>query len=615
MGRVVGTLIRVFVVAVCMWGGDLGTANAQLFSPGPLSNDHKKWEGDSNCNQCHAEGKRISNERCLNCHKELAARYRVGKGLHGLQYRGRNCSECHGEHLGRSAKLIRWPGGKKEALNHSLTGWALRGKHKEQKCAGCHKREDGSFLGLSAKCGSCHDDVHEGRLGPDCASCHNEIGWKSIRMGSFDHDKTRFPLRGKHAEQECAECHGEPAKYKGLEFGDCVACHEDNHDGRFKARKCASCHVETGFRHFAKIKRRHPGVSLQAGHSNVSCAQCHKNKLDVTPPQGKACVSCHKPVHDAPFGKNCASCHASIVWLGLPERLGYRVHSRTVFPLRGAHEKVKCAACHLPTLPQAKRYRGLEYEACASCHEDPHEWAFISKPKVTLKNDCNSCHSENAFEPTTFGVALHAQTTFPLDGMHATVPCLACHKDARPRHNFRVPRQACADCHENPHGSQFEKEMREGGCASCHTTAGFRRPKIDHSIWPLEGAHAQAQCEACHSPSESDRKKGAGASYRGIPRDCVGCHEDIHAGQFLLSDPKKDCPVCHTPEGFGIDDFAHLEQTGFALDGQHEPLECRSCHKLEKLKNGLETERWRLGYSQCGDCHANPHVERAGSKP
>ncbi len=605
--RTVLSAVVLFVSAIL----PIGTAHAQLFSPGSLSNDHKKWEGDANCGKCHAEGKRIGNDLCLNCHTELAARYRAGKGLHGLQYRGQSCSDCHGEHLGRGADLIRWPGGKKEKLNHSLTGWALRGKHKEEKCASCHKRKDGSFLGLQNQCGSCHEDSHEGRFGKACATCHSETGWKSVRIGSsnFDHDKTRFPLVGKHQGQECAKCHGDPPAYKGILFGDCIVCHKDEHDGRFAKRRCASCHVETGFNNFAKIRRRHPGVALKGGHKSVSCASCHTSRLDVAPPKGSACVSCHKPVHEAPFGRQCEDCHSSMTWLGLPSRLGYRVHNRTDFPLVGAHAEVECVKCHLPKLPRNKRFRGLEYDECQSCHDDPHNWAFIQKPETKIENDCATCHSERAFRPASFGVELHAQTSFPLDGMHQSVPCLGCHSQARPRHDFRVRKQECADCHENPHGNQFEKEMRAGGCASCHSTVGFAQPNIDHSIWPLTGAHLQASCDACHSPTDEDRKRGKGASYRGLPRECAGCHQDVHAGQFVLTPPQKQCDSCHTPDGFVVINFPHEQQTGFALDGEHAPLECNSCHRVEKLKDGSETERWRLGYDQCADCHANPHVD------
>ena len=43
---------------------------AQL-SPGDLTTAHAKLEGMSNCTQCHDLGNKVTNARCLACHKEL----------------------------------------------------------------------------------------------------------------------------------------------------------------------------------------------------------------------------------------------------------------------------------------------------------------------------------------------------------------------------------------------------------------------------------------------------------------------------------------------------------------------------------------------------------------
>ncbi|MCA9614121.1 MAG: hypothetical protein KC586_15300, partial [Myxococcales bacterium] len=101
-----------------------------------------------------------------------------------------------------------------------------------------------------------------------------------------------------------------------------------------------------------------------------------------------------------------------------------------------------------------------------------------------------------------------------------------------------------------------------------------------------------------------------GASYRGVPRVCEGCHEDDHAGQFRTSAPIRACPQCHTTEAFEIHDFDHAARTGFALTGRHEGLPCVGCHRSEALANGTQVVRWRLGYRACADCHANPHERR-----
>ena len=111
---------------------------------------------------------------------------------------------------------------------------------------------------------------------------------------------------------------------------------------------------------------------------------------------------------------------------------------------------------------------------------------------------------------------------------------------------------SCAGCHENPHGDQFAAEMARGGCATCHQTTSWRQPNIAHDTWPLTGAHARAACDSCHHPTQEDREQGRGASYRGVPRVCEGCHEDDHAGQFRTSAPIRAYPQCHTTEAFEI---------------------------------------------------------------
>ena len=100
---------------------------------------------------------------------------------------------------------------------------------------------------------------------------------------------------------------------------------------------------------------------------------------------------------------------------------------------------------------------------------------------------------------------------------------------------------------------------------------------------------------------------GRGASYRGVPRDCEGCHTDRHAGQFRLSTPERGCGDCHTTEAFTITPFDHAGLTGFALDGRHVALECIACHRETTLRDGTTAVAYRLGYRRCRDCHQSPH--------
>jgi hypothetical protein len=584
-----------------------GRARAQLLSPGPLGQGHASLEGDQHCGDCHASGKRIDAALCLKCHTDIGARVAAGQGLHGREYKGQPCEKCHADHRGAGSRLIRWPGGDREKLDHAQTGWPLEHAHKPVGCDKCHNKANArgakTYLGLSTACASCHKDPHAGRFGGSCTTCHDDVLWTSLRLDQLDHSKTRYPLRGAHQRTPCAKCHaGQPPKYLGIPFGSCQDCHKDPHAGRLGAQ-CAGCHDEEAWTKITFAKTPHPGVSLGGGHAPVRCAKCHDRGNKAAPSRGTECVACHAPVHKAPFGRTCGTCHASIQWLGLARGVGLAAHARTSYALTGKHVDTACTACHKPELARNERFRALKSERCIDCHKDNHKGEFAA----LRQGECGPCHATSGFRPTLFGVQAHAATKFPLEGSHTSVACAGCHTEPRPRVNLHVAKQTCADCHANPHGDQFAAEMKRGGCAECHVTTSFRRAKFDHSTWPLTGAHATAHCESCHHPTPEDRKQGKGASYRGVPRACGGCHDDAHDGQFRAKAPVHECDKCHSTKVFKIPSFDHAALTGYALTGGHAKLECARCHFKEKLKNGGESVRWRLPSKECGDCHKNPH--------
>lgn len=228
---------------------------------------------------------------------------------------------------------------------------------------------------------------------------------------------------------------------------------------------------------------------------------------------------------------------------------------------------------------------------CASCHEDLH--------RGELGTRCDGCHTTTAWAPSTYGLAQHVK--YPLDGRHVGTPCSGCHRGERPRVTFVIPQRDCLDCHANPHGTKFSKEMVEAGCVACHTTGTWKAWRVDHRAWPLTGGHTRTACAACHPGTDPAAPASA---FRGVPRACEQCHDDTHAGQFR-GVPVKACTDCHSTETFR-GPFDHA-RTRYPLEGVHADLACVRCHPTTDLRNGERAVRWRLGYAACSACHASPH--------
>ena len=194
------------------------------------------------------------------------------------------------------------------------------------------------------------------------------------------------------------------------------------------------------------------------------------------------CLACHEDTHHGQLGKDCLKCHTLSGWKG-PSGFD---HSRTKFPLVGAHIRLACTKCHKPSETKAIKYVGLAFDRCASCHIDPHKAAF--------KSDCNSCHTTtrwNEIQSSEFASRFdHAKTKYPLLGKHSAVQCRTCHRGL----NFTAPlaHGQCADCHRDPHQGQFRARKDGGACESCHTVDGFKKAKFgvaEHAAtsYPLEG--------------------------------------------------------------------------------------------------------------------------------
>ena len=164
---------------------------------------------------------------------------------------------------------------------------------------------------------------------------------------------------------------------------------------------------------------------------------------------------------------------------------------------------------------------------CVECHEDdqPHDGNF--------GQDCSLCHSPDfGWDQLDFD---HGLSRFPLIGTHTELDCESCHSEAPASAGIR----SCRDCHleDEPHDLLFGDN-----CSRCHNPNGWEFRQFDHKQqtgFPLQGAHQELVCTACHKDPISTNSK--------MSQDCVGCHrkDEPHRGDF-----GSNCGRCHQPTKF-----------------------------------------------------------------
>ncbi len=523
---------------------------------GPAGFDHRSEVG------YELSGKH-ANVKCRDCHqpKHRSGSYSPQSWL-GLET---GCRPCHddahksalGPECARCHNSAAWSD--VTGFDHAETDFALTGKHAGMACAKCHRPQGGSTTVLKplphAECSSCHKDAHDERLGPKCAACHVTDGFRMVARGAFDHDKTRYPLRGAHRAVACATCHDpkKPGSAKPA-FASCGGCHADRHAGQGtlagKSVDCAACHDVSGFKvpAFTVIRHAATPFPLDGKHAAVPCAKCHHPKGPPDPQHGAAgvvmrprhdsCATCHADAHGGQFAARpdkgaCESCHTTAGFV--PSRMTAADHAKLKVTLDDAHGRIPCAACHGVARAGSVKlvFTGLETD-CAGCHKDPHRFPDRA---------CTPCHTLRAFVPSTVGPGEHARFGFRLDGAHGAVPCALCHlelKATAPRVSslvnapgtlralpFRDPRRACADCHAGPHGTQFASRKDAGRCDACHDVSAFKpASRFDHGKdagFVLGKAHAAVPCVRCHIP-RLDPSSASVVVYRGIDARCQACH-------------------------------------------------------------------------------------------
>ena len=256
--------------------------------------------------------------RCDACHADV----HQGQLSVAQTARSKDCSTCHNQ--------VRFAPTTFGAAAHDSTRFPLVGAHTATPCSACHPLVAGASRGsgqvqfrrADLACVSCHTDPHAGQFARRhvagagavaateasarvaCTPCHSAAAWESV---SFDHDSTRYPLRGAHRILACSKCHtppapGRPIRFSGLPLTcDGAGCHIDPHGGQFADRPrggtCTTCHSETAWASLVFDHQKDSDYPLDGAHRRVRCVACHKS-------EGQPPV-----VRYRPLPHHCEDCH------------------------------------------------------------------------------------------------------------------------------------------------------------------------------------------------------------------------------------------------------------------------------------------------------------------
>ena len=399
---------------------------------------------------------------------------------------GNACASCHAQTKWNPA-----PG-----FDHAKTGYALSGAHAKLACITCHATPAVN-AGTDAKgapralwkpvphadCASCHRDPHAGRFTGACARCHTTAGWKRMDTRGFDHDQTRYPLRGAHVAVTCDDCHAASHGGRRPPHDRCMACHREAHEAtaaaELKGADCAVCHAVQGWTPSTWPRAKHQATAypLEGAHRDAEC--------------------------------------------------------------RGCHTRAAAGSAEAAALGSSRVRLHPGHERCVPCHRDSHGGRFSRGGARARAAECLACHTFDTFRPSRFDARAHADSPFALEGAHRAVPCQRCHEElaapaaasslrgaAGRELAFTRERRACADCHADPHGGQLKD--KGGACDRCHGIEAFvPAARFDHdrdAVFPLQGAHARTPCAACHRATTAGRDGERVVRYRPTPTKCESCH-------------------------------------------------------------------------------------------
>lgn len=311
-------------------------------------------------------------------------------------------------------------------------------------------------------------------------------------------------------------------------------------------------------------------------------------------------------------------------------------HTRTGFPLTGAHSRAECAECHARGV-----FKGTPRE-CASCHTSGSGRATTSKPANHIQTaaPCGQCHKSNlswagakfdhaAVAPGTCtschngskapgkpNDARHQGVTASCDTCHSTSTwlgarfnhagvspgtCTTCHNGTKavgkPNNCAHQHNAQCDQCHSTTtfFGARFNHTVAgvvPGTCATCHGTGGCAQTKV-----PVP--HYAGSCDNCHN---TNTFVGAKFDHSAVtPGTCATCHGTGGTAKTKVPVPhfSGSCDLCHTTTAF-IPNKSYTHISAF-YKPHNAGVTCYQCHTTRTNVANWPSSTYK---PDCAGCHA-----------
>ncbi|MBK9104521.1 MAG: hypothetical protein IPL92_08110 [Saprospiraceae bacterium] len=209
-----------------------------------------------------------------------------------------------------------------------------------------------------------------------------------------------------------------------------------------------------------------------------------------------------------------------------------------------------------------------------------------------FKVSCDACHTSDSWSVSTDSIFFnHDSTRFALEGQHEVIDCRQCHTTLA----FTETETKCTSCHLDIHQLSVGDD-----CARCHNSKSWLVDNITdlhrQNSFPLQGAHAVANCSECHI-SDTDLR------FDPLNTDCFSCHQEDFVA---TTEPNHEaagfsinCIECHKVDAFEWTGTG-INHDFFPLTQGHDIDECSRCHTTGTDYTQLSPE--------CITCHEGDYM-------